>query len=249
MAHVFIGNRTKVDEEVLSRASALPDDYWVFAEFDITGRNIDWFISRAVPAGTYEPQHSVLILTELKRTSGAIEGAVDEIWRLRAGDGTWSELEPNSQTDLNYYWQSVNAANALSQWLWNNQQRFLDPGNIRQMGEFKVWPDLLILSPPDIIHRLPLQPPTRYGQWWYRIEDWFRHVETWRPRIGVGLTEDNLRLLAQALGLQEQPCTEPETMTIPRPTEEASPALLLATWLQGLETRIRRIEDHLQMRQ
>lgn len=247
MAHVFIGNRAKVDDEVLSRVSLLPDDYWVFAEFDITGRNIDWFITRAVSAHGPESQHSVLILTELKRIAAALEGSVDEQWRLRTSDGTWTDIIPNSQSDLNYYWQSVNAANALSQWLWNNQQRFLEPGNIRPTSDFKVWPDLLIVSPPDVIHRLPLQPPTRFGQWWYGIDDWHRHIETWRPRFGVGLTADNMRLLADALGLQRQsPVAEPVSAP-PDIVPDTAPALLFATWLQTLESRIKRIEDHLRL--
>ncbi len=41
MAYVYIGDKSKVDAEVLEAVKSLPDEFYVFAEFAVGQRNID----------------------------------------------------------------------------------------------------------------------------------------------------------------------------------------------------------------
>src|SRR4051794_810557 len=124
MARIYAGELSKLDDEVLTALKRLPDDFWVFAEFNVS-RNVDLFIIRPKQ---YEP--STLIVTELKRTTRPIRGAVDGAWERLTEAGEWEELSPSGK-DLNYYWQAVNTANALADWLWNFQRLYLDSDEIR----------------------------------------------------------------------------------------------------------------------
>src|SRR5579884_4231668 len=112
MANIYLGDLNKIDTDVLEKVQTLSDDYWIFAEFNVEGRNIDWFITRAVTPQFGVEQHSTLIITELKRLSRPIEGAVDSRWRWRVEGGVGEEIIPSNGGDMNYYWQSVNTANA-----------------------------------------------------------------------------------------------------------------------------------------
>lgn len=234
MAHIYTGEQSRIDQDILNLARELPDEFWVFAEFNV-GRNIDWFMVRAA---SLTP--SVLIMTELKRLARPLEGQVDSPWRMQTDAGEWQEIEPSNGRDLNYYWQAVNSANTLAEWLWNNQQRYRESAEVRPLEDFKVWPDLLLLSPPGTFHRLPLGPASRYGRWWYNARDWWNHVVTWKPKFGVALGERELTNLAGALGLQPLP-GEPERPAEPAP-EAPGELLTFFTWLRGLEERISRLE-------
>lgn len=235
MAHVYTGELSRIDQEALSAIKTLPDDFWVYAEFNGISRNVDWFITRAA---TQQP--SVLMLMELKRVSRPLRGSIDSTWEITAEAGGWQEIVPSNSRDINYYWQSVNTANVLAEWLWNHQQRYRESVEVRPQDDFKVWPDLLLLSPGDVGHRLPLGPPSRYGRWWYSLDDWLHHVLTWKPRSGISLTPRELINLGETLGL--------EAVTVstarPDPAAAAVPEGLLSfvTWLRSLDERLNRVE-------
>lgn len=239
MAHVYAGELSMIDQEVFDAIKRLPDSFWAFAEFNI-GRNVDWFIVRP-------DEPSTLILTELKRASKPLRGAVNGLWEKQSPTGEWEELPANG-TDTNPYWQAVNSANALADWLWNNQQLYRETNDIRPSGDFRVWPDLLLLSPPGTQHRLPLAPPSRYGRWWFNVEEWLRHVDGWTPRTGVRLTPREVENLAESLRLTEiwsggevsgglRPAVEPI-----EPPVSTFDVYSFATYLQGLEERLARLE-------
>jgi hypothetical protein len=238
MAKIYAGELSMIDQEVLEALKRLPDSFWVFAEFNI-GRNIDWFIIRP-------DSPSTLILTELKRINRPLRGAVNGLWEKQTATGEWEEVPANG-SDTNAYWQAVNSANALADWLWNNQQLYRDTADIRPSAEFRVWPDLLLLSPPGTIHRLPLAPPSRYGRWWFNLEDWLRHVRGWTPRTGVNLTATEVANLVEALRLTEiwsggdLPSEPPQMVEY----QIASAPANFVTWLQSLEQRIFRLEGEL----
>lgn len=263
VAHIFAGELSMIDQEVFDVLKHLPDSFWVFAEFNI-GRNIDWFIIRP-------DEPSTLILTELKRINKPLRGAVNGLWEKQTASGDWEEL-PASGTDTNPYWQAVNSANALADWLWNNQQLYRETGDIRPSGDFRVWPDLLLLSPPGTTHRLPLAPPSRYGRWWFNVDDWLRHVRGWTPRTGVSLIPQEVANLVEALRLTEiwGGGDVPDALSTPEPAlfgsaqpagstpnpappiaspvptaGSASAALGFANWALGLEQRIARLEQEM----
>lgn len=242
MAHVYAGELSMIDPEVLETIKRLPDTFWAFAEFNI-GRNVDWFIVRPNDPST-------LILTELKRVSKPLRGAVNGLWEKQSPTGEWEELPANG-TDTNPYWQAVNSANALADWLWNNQQLYRDATDIRPSADFRVWPDLLLLSPPGTQHRLPLAPPSRYGRWWFNIEEWLRHVDGWTPRTGVRLTPHEVENLADALRLTEIWSGNGDEAEALRPVPQApvvaGPSFDVygfAAYLQSLEDRLARLERH-----
>lgn len=239
MAHIFAGELTRIDAAVLGVMKTLPDEFWVYAEFNGIGRNVDWFVTRAATT-----QPSVLMLMELKRVSRPLRGSIDSTWELMTEAGGWQEIAPSNNRDINYYWQSVNTANALAEWLWNHQHRYREPADIRPQEDFKVWPDLVLLSPADVGHRLPLGPPSRYGRWWYSLNDWLRHVLTWKPRNGIALTPPELTNLAETLGLEPVPSTGERSIEPSlRPSDEL---LSFVSWLRSLEDRLARLETLLE---
>ncbi|MDP8910172.1 MAG: hypothetical protein M3N47_13900, partial [Chloroflexota bacterium] len=70
MARIFAGaDHKQIDAEVLEAFKALPNDFWVFAEFTIS-RNIDWFLVHPSSDG----RTMALIMVELKRSSGPLAG-------------------------------------------------------------------------------------------------------------------------------------------------------------------------------
>jgi hypothetical protein len=239
MARIFAGELGMIDQEVLDTLKQLPDSFWVFAEFDI-GRNVDWFVIRPDAPST-------LILTELKRMANPVRGAVNGIWEKLNGSGEWVEL-PTNGLDTNPYWQAVNSANAMADWLWNNQQLYRSTVDIRPASEFRVWPDLLLLSPPGTSHRLPLAPPSRYGRWWFNTGDWLRHVRGWTPRTGVTLSSSEVGNLVEALRLTEiwhgGDVAPPELPSI-QTASTGDMAAQFSNWLVGLDQRITRLENEL----
>lgn len=235
MAHIFAGEPSRIDGEALEALKTLPDDFWVYAEFNSIGRNVDWLITRAAVQ-----QPSVLMLMELKRVSRPVRGSIDSAWELMTENASWQEITPSNSRDVNYYWQSVNTANVLAEWLWNHQHRYRNGPDVRPQEEFKVWPDLVLLSPADIGHRLPLGPPSRYGRWWYSLQDWLRHVLSWKPRSGIALAPRELADLGDALGLSRvpTPSIRPSEASGRMPTE----LLSFMEWARRLEERIARLE-------
>lgn len=250
MAHIFAGELARIDPEVLEAVKELPDDFWIFAEFNV-GRNVDWFIIRPK---SDEP--STLILTELKRSTRPIRGSGDGYWERMAENGEWEEL-PSNGKDMNYYWQTVNSANALADWLWNYQRLYLERPDVRPADQFRVWPNLLLLSPAGVQHRLPLGPTNKYGRWFYDIPSWLQHVTGWNSRMGIELTEREVANLADALQLER--IWGPDASAVPvgatpassEASQHAAPASaggeleLFIGWLQRIEQRIARLEDRI----
>ena len=184
MARIFAGNETLVDPDVFEAVKRLSNDYFVFAEFDIDRRNIDWLIIRAASGSGDDQPTSAAILTEMKRISAPITGTVQDEWRVERLDGS-IEIVGGGQ-EKNPYWQAVAGANALRSWLWNHHRIICDdssnPGE-SQESNFSVWPDVLILPRHEqrLDHRLPVRPTNGFGMWWFDLDRWLNHVETWRP--------------------------------------------------------------------
>jgi hypothetical protein len=184
VARVFAGNEQLVDPEVFESVKRLSNDYFVFAEFDIDRRNIDWLIIRAATGSGDDQPSSAAILTEMKRVSAPVTGTVQDEWRVERLDGT-VEVVGGGQ-EKNPYWQAVSAANALRAWLWNHHRLFCDDASRSadlQESNFSVWPDVLMLPRREqrLDHRLPVRPTNGFGMWWFDLERWLNHVETWRP--------------------------------------------------------------------
>jgi hypothetical protein len=195
LPRIFVGELTRIDPEVLDLLKTLPHDFTVLAEFNI-GRNVDFLLLRPQP-----DRPCLMILVETKRVSAAIVGSTDGQWSI-ASDGQLVPLRPSNEADISPYWQAVNAANAMKQWLWNNQPVYRTDQIVSGPEEFRVWPDLLLLSPPGIHHQLPLRPATSYGRWWTDLESWFRHVLTWHPKYGPQFSQADVDGIARALNLQ-----------------------------------------------
>jgi hypothetical protein len=201
MAHIFCGDERRLDTDVLEAVKTLPDSYWVLAEFDLS-RNVDWFIVRA----SQNSEPSLLILTELKRVSQPLEGDINGSWSIWSPElQSWTAYETSEQS-MNPYWQAVDTGNALKEWLWNNQSRYLDrpaPNGEREEA-FKIWPDLLILSPPSTHHRLPFRPSNGYGRWFYDVDQWIHHIDSWRPKeSNIDLSPVEIQKLAELLSLSK----------------------------------------------
>jgi hypothetical protein len=260
MAHIFAGELAKIDEEVFEALKELPDEFWIFAEFNV-GRNIDWFFVRPK---LNEP--ATLILTELKRSTRPIRGTTDGFWERLAENSEWEELPANGK-DMNYYWQTVNGANALADWLWNFQRLYLEGPEVLPADQFRVWPNLLLLSPLGVQHRLPLGPTNKYGRWFYDIASWLQHVTAWNSRMGITLTPRDASNLADALQLERiwgpTNVAVAPAMAADAPQAHISdvsenyavgagsnsePAAFIS-WLQQMEHRIARIEQRLGLEQ
>jgi hypothetical protein len=271
MAQIFTGNPAKVDQEVLETVRQLGDDYWVLSEFDVNGRNVDWFVIREAPDLPF--QYSTMILTELKRTSAVLSGNESSPWTETRG-GETEILRPRNQEDLNPYQQLINTVNAVREWMYINQRRFLtNPEQTITAAEVRIWPTLLILSSvPGTIHRLPLRPQSGFGAFHFNLQSWIASIAAWRPREGIRLSRSDLALLVAALGLQRVEEPAPAPLLPPaefqepvppspeereRPTPEPAPPATVERaevpeWVRGmmrwavqLETRLRRIEAHL----
>lgn len=246
MARVFVGNDAMVDRDVLDAVKRLPDDFFVFAEFDIDRRNIDWLIVRAT-----NPQDdasvSGAILTELKRVSAPITGTVHDEWRVDRIDGT-SDVISGGQ-EKNPYWQAVAAANGLRGWLWNHHRLFCDDRDLaeRQEANFSVWPDVLILGRhgQQFDHRLPVRPTTGYGMWWFDLDRWLTHVQSWKPNQRERtrrFSEQELVRLAGLVGAREIEHTPVMAITVAAPAAHAAqPAAPAAGLVAALDPLARHL--------
>lgn len=216
MSRIFAGELSRIDDDVLEALKGLPDDYWVLAEFNV-GRNMDWVVIRPQDGAP-----AVLIATELKRLSRPVTGQTDGQWRI-AADGDDAPIQPSNPEDINYYWQSVNSANAFKRWLWNSQPLFRDSSEILPEEDFRVWPDLLILSPEGVQHRLPLAPSSKYGRWFTNMDQWVAHLLSWRPKHGTQFRESEVAHLVEALSLKQIWGPPAPTVFAPRPAEALAP--------------------------
>lgn len=85
MAHIFAGDPQRLDPEVVTALSTLPDDFWIFAEFTIA-RHIGYFVCRA--ADVDASCGSTFLAVELKRSAQCLRGDVD---------GPWDRLDESGQ--------------------------------------------------------------------------------------------------------------------------------------------------------
>ena len=201
MAYVYIGDKSKVDAEVLEAVKSLPDEFYVFAEFAVGQRNIDWLVCRAAQAGSFANARSTVIVGELKRLSRPLRGQTNGIWQIQDGQGAWQDIITSNDSDTNYYYQAVNAANAVKSWLYNNQRLFLSAAEPRDENVFRVWPDLILLSGNALAHQLPIAPDNRFGAWFTSLPKWIDHIQSWNPTVGLAYSAADLQALGNALGL------------------------------------------------
>jgi hypothetical protein len=198
MARVFAGELKNIDRELVERLrEELPDDFTVLAEVTV-GRNVDLVIIKPCASGP-----ALLIAAELKHVSRPLFGQADGVWKEMTDDGDLKIIRPSNDDDINHYWQSVHAADALQRWLWLNQRIFRDDADALDGNRFAVWPDLVLLGDPAIAHRLPIAPANRYGQWYFGADAWVRHLLTWIPKKGVPLHQREINRLIEAMGLME----------------------------------------------
>lgn len=238
MAKIFLGDVSKVDPEVLHALEGLPDEFWVLGEITLK-RNHDWLIIRP---RTTAP--STLIVTEVKRQALPLRGSVNGVWEEKPIGEDWTVVPTSHADDKNYYWQAVNSANALSEWLRNNAPVF-DDGDGRAWAESKVWPDLLVLSPPEVRHRLPLKPDSGFGMWYFDPGRWVEHLASWRPTIGPQLTEEQVERLVRHLGLTPHMATvsaeaAAELASVASASSQTETDLALT--VRELEARVQRLE-------
>jgi hypothetical protein len=222
-----------VDSEILDAVKGLPDDFVVFAEFDIE-RNIDWFILHVRPDGP-----ASLVVTEQKRTSKRLRGDINGQWEESLDDQQWTPMLAGGR-DINPYQQATATANALKAWLWSHQRFFLDCEQEQPADAFRVWPDLLILGPDGVVPVLPMRPSNRFGMWFFAVEPWIAHIRSWRALPGgVALTERSVQRIAEQLRLTRiWPDSSPHAAD---PNSSLDPQTI-ASKVHLLEERVRRLE-------
>jgi hypothetical protein len=246
MARIFLGDQSRIDPEVLAALETLPDDFWVLGEFTLR-RNFDWFILRP-----FDDSPAALIVTEVKRRTRPLRGSLNAAWEEPTETGEWETIAPPNGEDRNYYWQAVNAANSLSEWLRNNEPVFNDADDT-VWADTRVWPDLLILSPPGTTHLLPHRPDNGFGAWYFDLDRWISHLRTWRPRVGPRLTQTHIQRLVDYFQLTPTESTPPYEMPEPAPPApgESTPnahqhVALLAHTVEDLSRRVAVMEGMLQ---
>lgn len=241
MSRVFMGDASRVDPEVLQKAKALPDEFDVLFEFSKPGRNVDLFIVKHMPNGS-----EALIVTEVKRIAKQVRGEIDSAWQsLNRETNQWEDIIPSNRDDSNWYWQLVNTVTVVKQWLRTNQNLFLE--HVRPVpleeSDFRVWPDLLILSPTGVYHRLPLRPTTGFGAWWTDLDRWVQHLLAWVPNSPIALDRAEVTTLVNLMGLKQVWPTTPVEQA-PRPEVTLAQAVqALTAFLQGLDDRVKRLEE------
>lgn len=201
MAHVYVGNLPKANVDILDAFLELDDSYWVFAEFTIgsgpRSRQVDWLILRAVPDDRPTGAFSTLIVAEQKETTATLTGLENNVWNEHR-NGVDSPLVMSNRQDLNPLQQAINTGNAVKDWLWNHERLFVDQDRPPYaVDDFNVWPTLLIVSPPDVQHRLPRR--LYYGAIWLGVDGWLGAIRSWVPRRGLQLTRAELERLARVV--------------------------------------------------
>ncbi|MBM3942802.1 MAG: hypothetical protein FJ316_07765 [SAR202 cluster bacterium] len=247
MSRIFLGDVTKVDAEVLQKAKTLSDEFDVLFEFSKPGRNVDLLIVKHSREGG-----SALLLTEVKRTSRPVFGEVDGIWHAHNHDtGQWEPILLTNH-DTNWYWQAVNTVNTLKQWLWSNQALIFEDGGMqrREQNDFRIWPDLLILSPAGIHHRLPMKPTSGFGSWWTDLDRWAQHLLGWMPNSPITLTKTEVNNLVKLLGLRQVWPESPQAATQEPKVEDTitleDALTTLASYLRDLDRRVKLLEEQAQ---
>lgn len=258
MARVYVGDQSRVNPAVLEEVQQLPDDFWVLAEFSLL-RNYDWFVLHPFPDSP-----AALITVEEKRVARGVRGSLNSVWEMREDEeDRWEPLIPSNRDDRNPYWQAVNAANSLSDWLRNNEPVFND-GESGVWTSTKIWPDLLLISPPGVRHFLPLKPDNGYGSWYFDLRRWSAHVRHWKPNVGPILTHDHVARLvahlqlepvdspaaAPGYGAPSEPAQGTATLLAPPPPPQPQPvvdlgAAALERHVHELERRVSALESTL----
>jgi hypothetical protein len=97
----------------------------------------------------------------------------------------------------------------LSEWLHNHHRQILLNRELGAGEAFRVWPNLLILGQPvGTPALLPIRPESGWGRWWFSIDEWLGHVQTWIAKSpNVALSAAELARLADLLKLR--PLTQP----------------------------------------
>lgn len=235
MARIYAGELSRVEKDVVERLrEELPEDFTVLAEVNI-GRNVDLVVIR--PNGD---NPALLIAAELKHVSHPLMGQTDGVWKELNDEGDWEDIEPSNSRDVNYYWQSVHAGNALKDWLWRNQRLYRDDAVEVEGGRFSAWPDLVLIGDPVTPHRLPIAPTSRYGQWYFGVDAWLRHLLAWSPRKGIPLHQREIDRLIEALGLMELPAPQAQLRRV-----AASPEDEMAAAVRDLKERVLVLESML----
>jgi hypothetical protein len=231
MVQIYVGNRSKVDPEILDAVKRLPDDFIVFAEFDIQ-RNVDWFILHLRPNAP-----ASLVVTEQNRFSKRSRGDINGQWEESQGGHQWTPMLAGRRA-INPYQQATATANALKEWLWSNQRFFLDDEQEQAADAFRIWPDLLILGPDVPV--LPMRPYNHFGTWFFAVEPWIKHLQSWRALPGgIVLTQCSVERIAERLRLTR---IWPDTSLHPADVNGTLDPQTTATKLQSLEDRVRHLE-------
>jgi hypothetical protein len=233
MVQIYVGNRSKVDSEILDSVKRLSDDFIVFAEFDIE-RNIDWFVLHLRPDAP-----ASLVVTEQKRISKRVRGDINGQWEESQDGHQWTPMLAGGR-DINPYQQATAAANALKEWLWSHQRFFLDDDQEQSADAFRIWPDLLILGPDGVVPVLPMRPSNRFGMWFFAVEPWITHLQSWRALSdGIVLTQRSVERIAERLRLTR---IWPDTSQHLAAVHGSLDPQTMATKLQLLEDRVRHLE-------
>ncbi len=191
-----------IDPDIVDALSILDENYFVFFEVNWGERSSDIAIIRA---GEPPTQHSTLIVAEVKHFDKAVRGTVNGQWSVEIAPNKWAPLPGfHYGEDTSPYWQTVNTANTVNMWLFNNQRLYRDKSNlVDAIDAYKVWPDLVLISPDNVWHRLPRKPDSGYGMWFYNLDSWIDHVLSWEPKLGTLFSVGELEALAESLNLQE----------------------------------------------
>jgi hypothetical protein len=194
MALIFVGDFGMVDQEVLAVAQTFPPEFVFFAEFTLS-RNVDWLMLR--PNGM---SPAALVLTELKRCRATLRGRRDQRWERRSSHGRWYPHATRVR-DENPYRQAVGAAKSLSAWLASKQPWFKQGMLPAPRRDFRVWPTVLLLSPPGIEHCLSLGRSDGLQALHCGLPQWAATMKSWQPHDGIPLNLGEIMRLADVLGL------------------------------------------------
>ena len=143
-------------------------------------------------------------MTEIKVVAHVLRGTDNGPWLRRTDSGEWEPV-PNSGRDCNPHHQAVATADALGDWLWNNRRLYSDRLDQASRELFNPWPALLVISAGSRMrHELPDGPSSRYGMWYFSVEEWARSVAHWRPRKPrISLIPEEMRQIAGILTLEQ----------------------------------------------
>ncbi|HWV23050.1 MAG TPA: nuclease-related domain-containing protein [Thermomicrobiales bacterium] len=260
MAHIFAGNRHKIEQHVLDAARTLDDEFWVIFEFQILGRDVDCLILKP----NDEPgKTATIIVTELKNINDPIWGSWFGPWQINRG-GQIESLVMSNAKDINPIQQAVNVTNEVSSWLHDNYTAYKEFGDVL-LPEHKTkgYPFLLITTQdPNVRHRID-RPQTAYGSIFYTTDEWLRKIEGWNTNLSFPLSHADIARLVALLpvtpleadevvsnGHAEEIVTEPVPAASPLQTAggEAGSLQWLAgfqQWALGLEARIASLEAQL----